>query len=195
MKSRSPLTRKKQSRHRIPIMTGIAIVLCYFVAARPLRAQSLPTASRAGDLQIGGGFVFGHSNFNSTPTGLIGGAGYFTFDPRPHWGGEFSFRQSRSTVDNTVTERTYEIGPRLVVHRGRLAPYAKGLYGRGVYNFPNSVANIAYNMYTFGGGADLAITRAINIRADYEYQTWLGFPLGHFNPNIVTIGVAYHFHE
>jgi opacity protein-like surface antigen len=50
-------------------------------------------------------------------------------------------------------------------------------------------------MYTFGGGADFHVRRSLNIRADYEYQTWMGFPIADLHPNVFTIGVAYHFHE
>ncbi len=158
-------------------------------------AQSLPTASRLGDLQIGGGFVFARSGYNFTPIHLIGGGAYTTFAIRPHWGAEFDFHHTRSTSDTTVYERTYEIGPRVFITRGPLVPYAKIMYGRGVYNFHNSLANVAYNIYTFGGGADFRLTRSINLRGDYEYQNWAGFPLGTLHPSVVTIGAAYHFHE
>jgi len=39
------------------------------------------------------------------------------------------------------------------------------------------------------------VARSLNIRGDYEYQNWVGFPLGTLHPNILTIGVGYHFHE
>ena len=158
----------------------------------------MPTAARVGDLQIGGGFVFARSGYNFTPLHLVGGAFYTTFDKRNHWGGEASFRQSRPTTDSTVYERTYEIGPRIFIARGPLIPYAKVLYGRGVYNFSSNgvnVANIAYNIYTYGGGVDVQVRRSINLRGDYEYQNWAGFPLGTLHPSVVTIGVAFHFHE
>jgi opacity protein-like surface antigen len=173
------------------IVAALAIL-----GASPLaRAQSMPTASRLGDLQVGGGFVFASSDYNFTPIHLIGGAAYTTFDMRRHWGGEFNFHQNKSTEDSTVYERTYEIGPRIFLARGPFIPYAKVMYGRGVYNFHNSVANVAYNMYTFGGGADIAVRRSLNIRADYEYQTWMEFPITNLHPSVITIGIAYHFHE
>jgi opacity protein-like surface antigen len=171
------------------------VVLAMLCLTPLLSAQSMPTATRIGDLQLGGGFVFAQSNYNFNPIKLIGGAAYTTFDARDHWGGEFDFRQNQDTSNSTVYERTYEIGPRIFVHRGRLAPYAKVLYGRGVYNFTNNIANVAYNMYIVGGGADYQLTRSINIRGDYEYQTWLGFPIADLHPNVVTVGIAFHFHE
>lgn len=158
-------------------------------------AQIRETASRVGDLQIGGGFVFATSNYNFAPIHLAGGAFYTTFDMRNHWGGEFNLRQNNSTAGNSVYERTYQIGPRVFLHRGPMIPYAKVLIGRGVYNFPNGVANIAYNMYTFGGGSDFDLRRSLKLRIDYEYQTWLGFPIADLHPNVFTVGVAYHFHE
>lgn len=178
------------------VTAAIALILLSCMTGQmhaQYREHALPTASRAGDLQIGGGFLIGSSNYNFVSTRLIGAAGYTTFDIRSHWGAEFDFHHTRSSVDTTVYERTYEIGPRVYLSRGRLAPYAKVMYGRGVYNFHNSVANVAYNIYTYGGGADFAVTRALNVRGDYEYQNWTGFPLGTLHPSVVTIGLAFHF--
>jgi opacity protein-like surface antigen len=172
--------------------TALLAICCLVTSAG---AQSGPTAARIGDLQVGGGFVFAKSDYNFTPIKLVGGAAYTTFDRRNFWGGEFDFRQNQSTSNSTVYERTYEIGPRIFLRRGPFIPYAKALYGRGVYNFTNNIANVAYNMYTFGGGADYQLTRSLNIRGDYEYQTWVGFPIQDLHPSIITIGVAYHFHE
>ena len=177
---------------RTAVLLAIASFACASLVAD---AQTRETASRLGDLQIGGGLVFARSDYNFNPIKLIGGAAYTTFDIRNHWGAEFDFRHNISTLDSTVYERTYEIGPRIFLHRGPLAPYAKVMYGRGVYNFRNNVANIAYNIYTFGGGADYQLTRSINLRGDYEYQTWMGFPIRNLHANVITIGVAYHFHE
>lgn len=182
----------------LPIIVFAAAMLLISTAIFPelsARAQSNTTASRTGDLQIGAGFVFAKSNYNFTPINLFGGSLYTTFDIRNHWGGEFNFRHTRASSDSTVYERTYEIGPRIFIARGPLIPYAKILYGRGVYNFHNNIANIAFNMYTFGGGADFQLRRSINLRADYEYQTWMGFPITNLHPSVITIGVAYHFHE
>ena len=180
---------------RRTVTAAISAILLACCAHSPACAQSKTTASRVGDLQIGGGFVFARSGYNFTPIKLIGGGLYTTFDMRSHWGGEFDFRNVKASQDSTIYERTYEIGPRVFITRGRLVPYAKVMYGRGVYNFSNNIANVAYNIYTLGGGADFQVRRSINVRADYEYQNWMGFPLGTLHPSVVTIGVAYHFHE
>lgn len=172
------------------LITAVAFALC-----RALPAQSLPTATRAGDLQIGGGFTFARSGYNFTPIHLIGESFYTTFSWKKHWGGEFDFHNAHASDDSTIYERTYEIGPRIFLPRGPITPYAKAMYGRGLYNFSQSRANIAYNIYTFGGGVDFAVKPSINIRADYEYQNWAGFPLGTLHPSVITVGIAYHFHE
>jgi len=183
-------------RLRLIVLAATVLVISTAIFPAPQAcAQYQTTASRIGDLQIGAGFVFAKSNYNFTPINLFGGSLYTTFDIRNHWGGEFNFRHTRASSDSTVYERTYEIGPRIFLARGPLIPYAKVLYGRGVYNFHNNIANVAFNMYTFGGGADFQLRRSINLRADYEYQTWMGFPITNLHPSVITIGVAYHFHE
>jgi hypothetical protein len=175
----------------------LVMMLCYLSSSAnaQFRDDTMPTASRAGDLQLGGGVTFGNSNYNFTNTLLTGGSFYTTFDVRSHLGAEFNFRQTNASKGASVYERTYEFGPRFYLDRNGVAPYAKVLYGRGVYNFPNGAANVAYNMYTFGGGTDFLITNSFNVRADYEYQSWVGFPLGTLHPSVVTLGVAFHFHE
>jgi opacity protein-like surface antigen len=185
--------------HRHCVAAVIFVVLAAFaipgIARAQFREHALPTATRAGDLQLGGGLTLGSSNYNFSTSNLYGAAFYTTFDVRSHWGFEGNFHQNQSSADSTVYERTYEVGPRVYLSRGSFAPYAKAMYGRGVYNFSKGVANIDYNIYTFGGGADFAVTRSLNVRGDYEYQSWPGFPLATLHPSVVTIGVAFHFHE
>lgn len=190
-----PATQKLDDRNQsvARIILSICCLLATLACCFPGVAQSMPTATRAGDLQIGVGYTFARSAYNFTPIHLNGESFYATFDIRNHWGGEVDFHNVSAA--NSVYERTYEIGPRIFLTRAGVTPYAKVMYGRGVYNYPNSVANIAYNIYTFGGGLDLPLRRSINLRGDYEYQNWAGFPLGTLHPSVVTIGVAYHFHE
>jgi opacity protein-like surface antigen len=178
----------------VEILAAAAIV-SFLPTAPAAHAQSKPAASRMADLQVGGGLVFAHSGYNFTPISLIGGAGYFTVDWRTHWGVEGDFRHARANGDTTIYERTYEVGPRLFMTRGMTSPYAKFMVGRGVYNFHNSIANVAYNLYSYGGGADFRVARSLNVRADYELQNWIGFPLGTLHPSVITVGVAYHFNS
>ncbi len=161
-------------------------------------AQASPTATRAGDLQVGAGVSFGSSNYDSP---ALGGTGeslrgfdvYSTFDFKPHLGVEANFRQTKPSYGEEVYERTYEIGGRYVYPVSRLNPYVKLMYGRGVFNYPKNIANLAYNLYSVGVGADFRLLPSVNLRLDYEHEHWFGFPLGALTPNVGTVGVAYHF--
>ena len=168
------------------------------MASGRAQAQARYTATRAGDLQVGAGVSFGSSNFDSPE---LGGTGeslrgfnlYSTFDFKPHFGVEANFRQTKPSYGEDVYERTYEIGGRYIYPVGRLTPYAKAMYGRGVFNYPLNVANLAYNLCSLGAGADFRLIESVNLRLDYEHQHWFGFPLSPLEPNVVTVGAAYHF--
>ena len=184
------------SLRRLCVFSSRALLLLLaFCHISMAPAQSSPTASRPGDLQIGGGVTFGSSDYNFNKVSLSGGSFYTTFDKRSHWGFEADFHQVKPTSDATVYERSYEVGPRFFFTEGRFVPYAKLLYGRGVYNFSGNVANIGYNVYTYGGGVDFIFTQGINLRADYEYQNWSGFPIRTLHPGLITMGIAFHFSQ
>ena len=157
-----------------------------------LHGQATSTASRQFDLQAGGGVVLAKSDYYSQLA--KGGAIYATLDLTYHWGGEIDFRQANAN-GNPSYERTYEAGVRYHRTYGRFAPYAKGMYGRGVFNFVAGntvVANLAYNEFALGGGTDYRLLPWLNVRADYEYQHWLSFPPNGLTPQVITVGVAYH---
>jgi opacity protein-like surface antigen len=195
-KSRSP-NNDAVSGHRAVL---IAAMLCAaLTTASAAMGQALPTAARVGDLQLGGSFVLGKStNSQAIPSAqltLPGFGLYGVFDNREHFGFEGNFRQINNPGGSQISERTYQAGGRYVLHFDRYIfnPYAKLLYGRGVYNYPGNVATLAYNMYTAGAGADLRLSYSFNLRVDYEYQTWMNFPRGDLHPNVLSVGVAYHF--
>ncbi len=175
--------------------------------------QALPTATRPADLQVGGGFTWAHSDY--VPNDIGGFAAYADYDLRGHYGIEANFHRVRDpnsdalVPSNHFSETTYEVGGRYLRHydRGRLAPYAKVLYGRGMVNFPAHelivpggleiyIDNIAYNLVALGGGADYRLTNRVNVRADFEFQHWLAhdneLPSG-LSPYLFTFGAAYHF--
>lgn len=164
-----------------------------------LHSQATPTASRAGDLQIGGGFSSAASDYSSR---YNGGFGYFDFDFRQHFGIEGDFHFVKLS-NSTLYEKTYEIGGRYLRTYGNFVPYAKLMYGRGVFNFPpcpppadqnKACANLAYNLYAAGAGLDYKLRPSINLRGDFEYQRWPGFPPTGLTPILVSVGAAYHFH-
>ncbi len=182
-----------------PALRSALICGLVAIASAPLlQAQASSTASRLADLQVGGGFSFGTSNFLSPALGgngekLLGFDIYSTLDLKHHLGAELNFRQTRPTYGESVYERTYEIGGRYVYPLGRFNTYGKVMYGRGVFNYPNGVANLAYNLMAAGVGADYKLLPSVNIRAEYEFQHWFSFPLQALQPNMFTVGAAYHF--
>jgi hypothetical protein len=172
-----------------------------------LHAQAAPAASRAADLQVGGGYSNGSPDYG--PNRVNGGTAYVDFDFYRHIGIEGEFRFVKDGETN-IYEKTYEIGGRYsrpLPFAPKLVPYGKFLYGRGVFNFTSAgqaYANLAYNMIAIGGGVDYRLLRHVNLRGDFEYQNWFGFPgpeippsPGHGNngltPSVFTIGGAYHF--
>ena len=161
-------------------------------------AQSTPAASRLGDLQVGGSFTNANSDYGIR----INGFGFYSdFDFRRHIGAEVDFHQLNDyhhAANARIYERSYEAGGRYFWNFGRFKPYGKGLYGRGVFNFPledASVprANLAFNTLNMGAGVDIAVLKHLNVRAEYEYQHWFGFQQNSLTPQLITVGVAYHF--
>ncbi len=172
-----------------------------FIAPGLLHSQALPTSHQAGDLQVGAGFSYVNPDYGADK--LKGYTIYADFDFLTHYGVEGEFRQADSGTVTHIYERNYLIGPRYLRRYGRFTPYGKLLFGRGVFNFPYIVvppnpkpqptANLAYNMMVIGGGADFRIKPYLSVRGDYEYQHWFSFESSALTPQVVTIGVAYHF--
>jgi len=183
-----------------PIAGILALICLMGVARMPAHGQAEPTATRSGDLQIGGTYQDADSDY--APERFRGFGFYSGFDFRYHLGLESEFHQlDGSNTSQNVYERSYEVGPRYVLHHGRFAPYAKVMYGRGVFNFPpvgggsgpKLRANLAYNIGAIGVGVDCRVSRSVTLRAALEYQQWMGFPPHGLMQKIVDLGAAYHF--
>jgi hypothetical protein len=177
------------------LFTKALVLISLACTSAMMYAQARPTASRSTSLQVGGGFVGANSDY--VPNHIYGGAAYFDFDFMHNLGLEGEFHYVKDTKGTDVYEKTYEIGGRYHRTYGRFMPYGKGMYGRGVFNFPNfpgyGHANLAYNLFAIGGGLDYRITRHVNARADYEYQHWMSFPPNGLTPTLLTFGAAWHF--
>src|ERR1700722_1597385 len=199
---------KKFAKLAADLLPGlkIAALLCLisFAGVR-LHAQALPTATSAGVLQAGGEFNYASSDY--VPQKIKGGGAYVGFDFKYHWGIEAEFHQINDSDPTTqIYERTYEIGPRYVLRLGRIEPFAKVMYGRGVFNYPEvpslipggppqgNAANLAYNIAAAGVGVDYRLLRSVNVRVEYEFQKWFGFPPNDLTPQVLGIGAAYRFH-
>jgi hypothetical protein len=172
-------------------------------AVSALQGQATPTASKVFDIQAGGSFVGALAGYPLAPPHFKGYGIYSTIGFLPHIGLMLDFHQVYAPSPHIEYERTYEVGGRYVLHYGRLHPYAKVMYGRGVFNFaliPGSNvvgANLAYNLLGLGGGADFRLKPYLNLRADYEWQKWGSDAFlitNGISPQLFSIGAAYHFH-
>ena len=176
------------------VLTRVIIFIGLLGTASMLNAQASPTASRAGDLKIGGGFSSAESDYGAR---FNGGAAYVNFDFLPHIGveGECHFVSGASPDD--LYEKTYEAGGRYFRTYGKFVPYAKVMYGRGVFNFPplgdGLRANLAYNLIAGGVGVDYKALPFLYVRADWEYQRWFHYEGSSLSPSMFTVGGAYHF--
>jgi hypothetical protein len=174
------------------VLTRVIIFIGLLCTAPMLLSQSAPTATRPGDLKIGGGFSIANSDYYKH---FNGGAAYLNYDFLHHVGveGEFHF-VSGSTG---LYEKTYEVGGRYFRTYGKFVPYAKVMYGRGVFNYPplpdGFRANLAYNLVAAGIGVDYKVKPWLYARADWEYQEWFGFQGSSLTPNIFIFGAAYRF--
>jgi hypothetical protein len=172
------------------------LLLLVSIASSALHGQAKYTASRAGDLQVGASYTGADPDY--TENHFFGAGIYATFDFKSHYGVVAEFHQLRTTDRSSdccqqLYERSYEIGGRYKRDYGNFSPYVKVLIGRGVFNFPNDAANIAYNLAAGGVGTDYLLTRHINLNVDYEAQDWFNFPPDNLTPQLLTIGIAYHF--
>jgi hypothetical protein len=170
--------------------------LTIFAAAPFALAQAIPTASRAGTLQIGIAGTYVNPDYGEHYT--AGPTLYGTLDFTQHIGVEGDIHMASILTPGDIGEDSYLFGPRYVFHHKRFSPYIKGLAGIGVINFqfdniPHSSAK--YIIYAVGGGLDIKATRHINVRAiDFEYQQWPTFSPHTLSPYAITVGVAYSFH-
>jgi hypothetical protein len=173
--------------------TGRCLALVFLLGgtASTLHSQATTSASRLADAQVGIGYLAAKPDYLQET--FQGFAAYGDLDFRLHYGLEAEFHQANSTSGDQNYERTYEIGARYLRTYGPLIPYVKIMVGRGVFNYPNGVANLAYNMFAGGAGADLKLNDHLRVRGDLEYQRWSQFPNGGLMPRLVTVGVAYHF--
>jgi hypothetical protein len=156
-----------------------------------LHAQATSTASRAGDLQFGLGYSTAKPDYGQQS--FQGITAYVDFDRHSHFGLEAQFHQVSSTNSDQSYQRTYEVGGRYFRTYGPLVPYLKAMIGRGDFNYPFGQTDLSYTLYAGAIGADYKIGAHLRLRADYELQSWSGFPNESLTPQILTFAVAYHF--
>jgi hypothetical protein len=78
----------------------------------------------------------------------------------------------------------------------RFHPYFKGLFEDGSVDFfpLPGYSHDTRPLIAPGGGFEYRFLGPLNVRADYEYQFWMGKLLGNtLNPQGFTVGIAYDF--
>jgi hypothetical protein len=173
---------------RLIAILAIALLLC---GASLLHAQATSTASRAGDLQIGVGFSTAKPDYG--PQSFQGVTAYVDFTRHSYLGLEAEFHQVSTTNSDKSFQRTYEVGGRYFRTYGRFMPYLKAMIGRGDFNYPFGQTDLAYNLYAGAIGVDYQLGPHLRLRADYELQSWYGFPNEALTPQILSVAIAYHF--
>ncbi len=172
-------------------MTGRLALLFLLGGAASLLGQSLPTASRQADAQIGVGYTLARPGYVQQT--FQGFAAYADLDLNRHLGVEAEFHQANSANGDKSYQRTYEIGARYFRTCGPLVPYVKAMVGRGDYIYPTGQTGVAYNMFAAAAGADFKLGQYLRLRGEYEFQKWTTFQNGGLTPQLFTLGVAYHF--
>jgi hypothetical protein len=172
--------------------------------------QAIPGATRVLDVQVGGTFTYAFPDY--TPQNALGYGIFGTFDFTPHWGAELDFHSVSIQQHSPAKETSFEYGARYHRTYGRYNPFIRGGAGRGTFDsapdFSQAGADPAYNMLSFGGGADIEITPRFSVRAGGIYQRWFtggvtgppnsGGPgtdvlLPHgLTPVLYEVGVSYH---
>jgi hypothetical protein len=159
------------------------------------RAQALPTATAAGNLQVGAGWTYAKPDYG--PQSIKGVSGFADFDFRPHFGVEAVYHYIALVTPTDLAEDSILAGPRFVLPYGRINIYAKALFGAGDLVIQEAQDNVGrqagyYFAYGAGGGVDLRATNHLIVRAiDVEYQHW-NYQTG-LTPFVITVGAAYRF--
>jgi hypothetical protein len=176
--------------------TYIGCFACVLSLSTWSRAQAVPTASRAGAIQVGVGGTTINPDFAQKY--IQGITFYGDFDLMQHIGIEAEMHYAINTPSD-ASEDSYMAGIRYFGRRKKFTGYAKALFGVGRFGYQSgSFTNPStgtYAEYALGGGLEYKVTRSINIRAiDFEAQKWPGFPKNGLSPFAYTVGVAYVFH-
>jgi hypothetical protein len=190
----------------------IVLILAILAASSSFAlGQAIPGAIRQIDIQAGGLFTYAVPDY--TPQNAVGYGIFGDVDFTPHWGAELAFNSISILQHSPAKEWTFEYGARYHRDYGRWSPYVKVSAGYGMFDYIPSFyqhgESVGYNLISFGGGTDFAITNRIGVRAGLEYQDWftggqVGTPgsggpgYDQYEPHGLTpalfqVGVSYHF--
>ncbi len=151
-------------------------------------AQSLPTATKPTDLQVGAGYIRANPDYG--PRQFNGYTIYGDLDPFTYGGVEIEYDHSSGDTPK-LTESTVAIGARIRYPYRDFRPYIKIMAGIGSFSGGLPAQNATFGMYAGGAGLEYWLPRHLTVRADYEYQRWGSFPANGLQPNVLSIGLAY----
>ena len=159
-------------------------------------AQAIPSASRAGGIQVGVGGAFTDPDYAQKY--IKGLTFYGDYDFLNNIGVEAEIHYYIDTPTD-LSENTYLIGPRYSVRRKSFSGYGKALFGTGRFGTKGggfgTTATTGYATYAFGGGVEYKTPYKIKVRIiDVEFQKWPNFTPNSLSPISYTVGVAYVFH-
>ena len=170
---------------------SLAFLFICMVAARAVSAQTVQHGE-AGGISLSAGGTFSGYYLGYGQRKILGFSGFVDADSKGSLGleGEARWLILHQTAD--VHASTYMIGPRYYRNMRRFQPYAKGLVGFGLFNFPYNFAHGNYLVVAPGGGVDFSINHRIRVRlVDFEYQIWPQFTYGSMSSVGISAGIRY----
>lgn len=172
--------------------TGLALMLT------PLSlAQVRPATQGGGGSIIVGGEISsfaphslkGIDLYGYSPKKLAGIGTFFDINFKPRWGIEGEARWLRWKKDQGENQSHYLIGPRYrVFSHDKVSLWGKFLVGGGLETFPEDIGHGSYLAMAPGATVVYQVTSRIDVRADYEYQSWPNAP--NLSPLIPNKGIT-----
>jgi hypothetical protein len=174
-----------------------ALFLATVIAPAAFGQASMSTASRALRFQGFGTYSYTRPDYDTgTNYGVTLGTD-LDFNT-PTWVKPgLELRATRNSGDST-NQYTYGGGPRIVLPISHVQPYVDFLISGGKIEFnhldpaaPDYQANRS-TVYSYGGGADVLLTRSWAVRLDAQSQRWkLSHSSPPFHPLLVSVGLRY----
>jgi hypothetical protein len=183
-------------RLRRDAVFAVVLLAACLGLGRGAHAQAVPAAD-AGGMRLSAGGTFSGYELGYGQMKIMGASAFVDADTLRHFGieGEARWLNFHRSVDQKgpaadETASTYLAGLRYSRYFGRFQPYAKGLVGIGLFNYPYNFARETDLVVAPGGGVDFRITRRIRWRAvDFEYQLWPQFNYGQMSSYGLSSGI------
>jgi len=178
--------------------------ISFFCVSSAALGQSLPTASRQGDLSVFGTAGVVNPDYpTSNQAGYVFGLDYTRYFNHLYVVPSLELRASVSPKGAVAGQNVYGGGLKLEHPYGRFHPYADALVGVGYIRFRHPhgytptgdlyIQDLS-RVYTFGGGLDVDLNTRFSIKLDAQFSNWKlnpAMPIT-LEPSIVGVGVTYH---